>query len=390
MFRRISHAIIFYISVLILFTSCGGTSLANKSNDENESEKYDLEQILECGELIASTLQGPDSYYEYKGKIVGIQKDMAEAFANSIGTRLRIQTCRDTSELLQQLSSGEIDLIAYELPESHPIGNSLCFAGAWSTDTTNGKAIKKQWVIRKDATELAEAVNNWFTKDRKNVILKNEYNRRLINRTFQPTNAPFLDRKKGIISHYDKLYINYASHIGWDWRLLAAQSYQESGFDPHATSWVGARGLMQIMPSTAQSINIKAEELFSPDTNIKAGVLYIKQLNRTFSDIKGRVERIHFILAAYNGGAGHVRDAMTLARKNGKNPHSWQDVAPYILRLSQPEYYNDPDVQFGYMRGEETYNYVHSIIKRWETYRKVVSGGNKVTPKPAKRNTKKK
>ncbi|MBO5880105.1 MAG: tail length tape measure protein, partial [Paraprevotella sp.] len=94
--------------------------------------------------------------------------------------------------------------------------------------------------------------------------------------------------------------------------------------------------------------------------------------------------------AAYNGGAGHVRDAMALARKNGKNPHSWQDVAPYILQLSKPEYYNDPDVQYGYLRGEETYNYVQSIIKRWETYRKVIPGVNTITPQPAKRSSAKK
>lgn len=66
---------------------------------------------------------------------------------------------------------------------------------------------------------------------------------------------------------------------------------------------------------------------------------------------------------------------MALARKHGKNPQLWNDVAPFILRLSQPQYYNDPVVRYGYLRGEETYGYVTSIRERWQRYRAAVHGG---------------
>lgn len=70
------------------------------------------------------------------------------------------------------------------------------------------------------------------------------------------------------------------------------------------------------------------------------------------------------MLASYNGGAHHIRDAMALARRDGRNPHRWSDVSVYVLRLAQPQYYNDPIVKHGYMRGSETVDYVAKIRQR--------------------------
>ena len=79
---------------------------------------------------------------------------------------------------------------------------------------------------------------------------------------------------------------------------------------------------------------------------------------------------------------------MTLARKHGKDERSWQNVAPFILKLSQPAFYNDPDVRFGYLRGSETYNYVISILQRWERYRRGTGGGGTpLSPYSVKPNT---
>ena len=78
------------------------------------------------------------------------------------------------------------------------------------------------------------------------------------------------------------------------------------------------------------------------------------------------------MLAGYNGGSFHIRDAMALARKYGRNPYSWNEVQEFVLRLSTPAYYNDPVVKHGYMRGQETVNYVYRILDRWAQYRGVV------------------
>ena len=180
-----------------------------------------------------------------------------------------------------------------------------------------------------------------------------------------------LNTQAGIISNYDHLFKRYAPIARWDWRLLAAQCYQESCFDPKAYSWAGAKGLMQIMPETARHLGLAESEVYEPEQNIYAAVRYINELNSHFTDIRNPEERKFFILASYNGGFFHIRDAMALTKKNGKNPHKWIHVAEYVLKLSTPEYYNDPVVKYGYMRGSETANYVSAIYSRWQKYRGV-------------------
>ena len=79
-----------------------------------------------------------------------------------------------------------------------------------------------------------------------------------------------------------------------------------------------------------------------------------------------------------------MRDAMALARKNKRNEKLWRDVEPYILLLSQPQYYNDPVCRAGYLRGSETYNYVRDIMDRWAKYRGQARNHSKAsTPAPA-------
>jgi membrane-bound lytic murein transglycosylase F len=203
-----------------------------------------------------------------------------------------------------------------------------------------------------------------------------------------------LNRQGGIISRYDGLFRRYAPTIRWDWRLLAAQCYQESTFDPQARSWAGACGLMQIMPGTADHLGLARADLFHPEKNIEAAVRYLGELESNFSDIPQRSERTKFVLAAYNGGHYHIRDAMALARRDGRNALVWSEVEPYVLGLSQPAYYNDPVVKNGYMRGSETVDYVRKIHERWNGYRGVKSvrtaTGPSGTPQKARRERKQK
>ena len=113
-------------------------------------------------------------------------------------------------------------------------------------------------------------------------------------------------------------------------------------------------------------------------------------MEAAFSDIRERSERIKFVLASYNGGIFHIRDAMALARKNGRNDHHWREVEPFVLGLSKPEYYNDPVVK----NGSETVDYVRRIHARWDGYRGVKTirqnTGPNATPQKAKRERKKK
>ena len=330
--------------------------------EQQAQTAYDLADVQSSGELIAVTLSGPDTYYEYRGQGFGLQFSMAEAFANSIGTRLRMEMVSDTAELVRRLISGEADMIALEL----------------ATNTISSAYIKaitvlpNHWAVREESKDLAESVKQWWNPQLRTQYLEAEQTRQNpINRIRRHSHPEMLSRYKGTICAYDALFIRHAQLIGWDWRLLAAQCYQESAFDSNAVSWAGAQGLMQLMPSTAEQVGISRMELLTPDKNIEAAVKYLTRLQSTFSYISRRNERIRFMLAAYNGGVGHIRDAMTLAIEDGFSAQSWNDVAPYILRLEQPRYYRHPKVKFGYLRGNETVDYVNQIMLRWTDYRRM-------------------
>lgn len=324
---------------------------------EGNPASYDLPDIQASGELIAVTLSGPDTYYEYRGKGFGLQFELAEAFAHTIGARLRMEMATDTADLLQRLILGEADLVAFET-------DTLTTADEQLTPCAN------RWLVRSSSTQLAEAVDKWWRPELTAELQALQQQRATSTQSVRRTARPvMLSRSDGVISKYDDMFIRHASAVGWDWRLLAAQCYQESAFDPNAISWAGARGLMQIMPGTASHLGLPLTAIYEPEQNIAAAARYLRELSAKFSDVSDRLERISFVLAAYNGGSGHVRDAMALASKHGRNPHRWADVDPFILGLAQPQYYRDPVVQNGYLRGSETSAYVRQIHARWAAYR---------------------
>lgn len=168
----------------------------------------------------------------------------------------------------------------------------------------------------------------------------------------------------------------YSDSIKWDWRLLASLICQESRFDPNVRSWAGAYGLMQIMPVTGRNFGIDITS--SPENNMKAGILYINWLHSIFDPkISDENERLYFILAAYNAGPGHILDAMKLARKNGKDPEKWYgNVALWLLKKSDPRYFNDIVVKNGYFRGTESVNFVNKVLDRFEHYKNIIPTKN--------------
>ena len=311
------------------------------------TEDFDLAAIQTSGDLIMATINGPQTFYDYHGKSLGTQYLLCQRFADSLGCRLRVDICRDSLELVKKQQEGETDLIAFATPGHIETGM--------------------------DKPQLAEEFSRWFCPELITIVRDEENDLFTTRKVRRRIFSPMLDAKGGIISHYDQLFITYSRDIRWDWRLMAAQCYQESTFDPRAVSFAGAKGLMQIMPGTADHLGLPRDRLYDPESNIRAAAQYIAKLQQVFSDIGDPYERTNFVLASYNGGSHHIRDAMALASRDGRNPHRWADVSIYVLRLAQPQYYNDPIVRHGYMRGSETVDYVSKIRQRYATYQGVKS-----------------
>lgn len=354
-----------------------GTTMGEDSLPQESS--LSLDDIQMNGELIMLTVSGPESYYDYHGHGMGTQYLLCQNFADKLGVSLRVEVCKDTTELVQRMQKGEGDLAAVLLPKKW---NRLLYAGV--TD----KLHHTSWIVRKDGQDLAQALNSWYHPDMINKIKREEQFLLSTASIRRHVYAPMLNRAGGVISCYDHLFQRYAPLARWDWRLLAAQCYQESTFDPKAHSWAGACGLMQIMPSTADHVGLPRDKLYDPEANIACAVKYIQELSGFFRDVPAS-ERIYFVLASYNGGHFHVRDAMALACRDGRDPHRWGEVEPYILKLSSPAYYTNSVVRYGYMRGFETVDYVRHIRARWYQYREVAkkggSSGFSTMPERAKR-----
>ena len=330
------------------------------------SATFSINDILSSGEMIVLTLNGPDTYFVYRGRNMGTQLLLCERFAQRLGVALRVELCKDTTELLTKLRAGEGDVAAVPLTRKRTEGIRYC---SFACNDQNGA-----WAVNAACDELADSLNRWFTPSLLLTIKKEEKRLFTSGSVRRHTYAPMLHADRGIISSYDALFMRYAPVARWDWRLLAAQCCQESAFDSRACSWAGAKGLMQIMPGTAAELGLAQEDIFKPEANIEAAARLIAKLNVKFQDVRNAQERIFFVLASYNGGAFHIRDAMALAKKNGRNPQRWSDVAEFVLKLESPQYYRDAIVKYGYMRGSETVDYVARIYERWVKYRGAARG----------------
>ena len=330
-------------------------------------EQYTLKEILQNGELVALTISGEKTYYSYQNAELGVQYMVGEQFAKNLGVALRVEECRDTVEMVEKLLNGDGDMIMMPVRKDIEGADSLVFCGPQENDA--------QWAVVAYNKQLADTIDKWFQPEMLDEMAKKEDYILNISAVQCQVSAPYVDKEKGIISEWDYLFKAYAKNASTDWRLLAAICYQESCFDPKARSWAGACGLMQLMPKTAVSLGLEEEDIFEPEANVSTAAQYISQLAMFYRDVPDYGERMNFVLASYNGGMGHVRDAMALTKKNGGDPYVWDDVEEYILLLSKPEYYRDDVVKHGYMRGQETHNYVASVRERYEEYSGEKLGG---------------
>lgn len=293
-----------------------------------------------------------------------------ESLSDEIGGEILAKETAKTvtvEELIERVSKGEID---YTIADEHVAKINKAFYR--NIHIKNEVSLEQQlaWAVRKTSPDLLDTMNTWLNKFKKTIHFRMIYLKYYGNTVSYKSrvNSSFFTAKSGQISPYDDVIKEYAETINWDWRLLTSLIYQESGFDPNSASWTGAQGLMQLMPETAAAHGI--DSTANPKENIEAGVDYLKWLEGQFKEkVADSTERTNFILAAYNVGLGHIFDAMRLAEKNGLNNQVWKDnVAEMILKKSNPEFYRDEVVHYGYCRGIETYKYVNEIMERYEHY----------------------
>ncbi len=273
----------------------------------------------------------------------------------------------EEAEVLQQVASGEINVTVADrsVAELETASTQGLRVGP-AIGETKGTA----FALRQNAPELKKALDAFLTRILRRkwyAIIERRYYADRGRLTRQRSHNQFT-LSSGRLSRWDDLFRKYAERYDFDWRLIAALAWHESRFDPSSKSWAGAKGIMQIMPIAAKDLKMNC--FASNEANIHCGVRFLSRLRSQFLHL-GEEERIKFALAAFNAGAGHVRDARVLCLDYKLNPMIWENnVEQALLHLMSWHYYRQ--YRSGYCDGRQTVNYVNGILTLYRTYQQTV------------------
>jgi len=284
------------------------------------------------------------------------QERLEELRRQGIDINIKLHKDLLTEELIQQVAQGDIGLtvadsnIARLNQRHYP---RAVMAGAISEMQQLG------WAVHPEAHQLREKINSFYA-----VIKENGRYDEIFNKYYGDVeNFDYVDvrafhrRVRSKLSRYSPFIKAAARRHGFDWRLIAAQAYQESHLNPWAKSHAGAKGLMQLLTSTARSLNVA--DIFNPVDNINGGVQHLKNMYELFDGATDD-DRLMIALAAYNVGQGHIQDARKLAIKKKLNPDLWESLSQTLPLLRYRKYYKN--AKYGYCRGTEPVIYVKQIM----------------------------
>lgn len=284
------------------------------------------------------------------------------------GIKLNIVLHEDTAteELIRKVSRGEIETtiaytnIAYLNRRYYP---RVTVTGAISGYESLG------WAVERNSVSLADSINSFFKIIKANGKFAEIYNRYYSGiDSFDNFNINnFYTMMQIRFPLYSGIIKEASLKFGFDWRLIAAQAYQESHFDPLAQSHAGAYGFMQITEQTAFSLGFM--DIYDPEQNIYAGVRHLKNLYNSYDRVAG-FDRLLIALAAYNIGEGHIMDARDLAVKRNLNPDNWASLSRVLPLLSEQRYYSK--TKYGYCRGFEAVDYINQIMNYYDILKKEV------------------
>ncbi len=337
----------------------------------------DARLVTRPAQLAGRTVNLPEKS-EYKRTLVELSDEISgDIYVVEVGGNIQDET------LAQKVARGEVQ---FTVMQSNLADLKEAEFKNLRVRPILGRQHSVSWAVRKNSPELLNELNRWIEEKKNGPVFDSLYQKYFIDRRryLERVQSEYLTSKTGRLCEFDQLLKQYATELNWDWRLLASQAFQESRFKPTARSWAGATGLLQLMPATAREFGVTNAN--DPADNVQGAVKFLKWLQRYWEKrISDNSERLKFILASYNTGAGHVEDAQRLTEKYGGDPARWDDVSYWLLQKSTQQFYSDPVVKFGFCRGLEPVNYVTNILERFEHYKQFV-----VEPQTARKNSRQK
>lgn len=291
--------------------------------------------------------------FSNQSKDIGFNYALLNAFSDYTGLNVNIESRPVSDGCWRNLVAGHYQLMAFEARDSVPVPPE--FAGnVVLSIPIRGDMV---WAVPMKNEYLVNYVNV-FLQD----IKRNGRYQDIERRHYRSYHIePFLDSdlKANALSPYDDIVRKYGNFTGVDWRLLSAIIYQESRYNMASTSLRNAKGLMQVLESTAAHYGV--ENVYDPELNVKAGTLHFSHLVRAFSD-EGMPDEeiIKFALGAYNAGEARIEQCRRVADSLGLDRNKWEDIVRAF----------DSVPNFG--GREETRSYVEKVMAKFEDYKRII------------------
>ena len=272
-----------------------------------------------AGQDITCVIDLGDEMYAGHGLETGMNYELLNRFAEDNRCNISIITPDKGENYIDSLKQGKVDII---IAHTHDIDQE-----SDSVEMSRMMSPCSAWIVAKDSEAELRQINLWISHMTESADFES------ITKRYSQYGNPVRKAENGCrsntISPYDELFRKYAAELGWDWRMLAAVVYQESKFSINSRSHRGARGLMQVMPSTAEHYGI--DDLLNPEKNLKAGTRHLKRLQRMFDNAEmDKMEQIKFTLAAYNAGEGRIADCRRFAAVKEVDSNCWNDIVGII------------------------------------------------------------
>jgi membrane-bound lytic murein transglycosylase MltF len=211
------------------------------------------------------------------------------------------------------------------------------------------------WAFRKNSPKLETVVNEFVKGHKKGTLLGNMLFKRYLRDNKYVKNSVSEQELKKFRSMV-QYFKTYADRYDFDYLMIGAQAYQESGLDQNKRSPAGAVGVMQVLPSTAADPNVGIPDIEKLESNINAGSKYLRFIvDRYFQDPAiDKVNRMLFAFAAYNAGPARINDLRKKTAKMGLDPNVW---------------FHNVEMAAAEEIGRETVQYVANIYKYYIAYR---------------------
>ena len=316
-----------------------------------------LQLVYRNGRPRPNTLEdvSPDQIHITDGTL--LQKRLEELKEEYPYLSWYVHKDKTNTQLLEMIENGEI---AYSAVYSNEVQQARHFNPEIRAafDITEPQPLA--WALkRSEDTSVLNALTAFHEKITKNGTLKE-----LINYFYGPMeyfnyveSRKFVDRISSRLPAYLKLFKDTAGKWEFDWRFLAAVSYQESHWNERARSPTGVKGLMMLTLDTARQLNV--DNRLDPRQSVEGGATYLRQMIDKVPDRIPYPDRRWMGLAAYNVGYGHLEDARIIAETQGKNPDKWEDVKETLPLLSRKAWYKK--TRHGYARGFEPVSFVENV-----------------------------